>query len=80
MLSFAKYSHLYHGNQAECNTLKQILESLVTLRPTLERARTVMIDGGLQRRTRLPFSKPGSFTISSSSGGKSILRRTIPGP
>jgi len=32
---FAKYSRLYAGNQVECHSLAEIIESLVALRPNL---------------------------------------------
>ena len=37
---FAKYSRLYPGNQAECHSLAEIIESLVALRPNLAKDRT----------------------------------------
>lgn len=60
-LGFAKYSRLYPGNQAECNTFKEILESVVALRPTLARDRTVIIDAGIATEDNVSFLKARGF-------------------
>jgi transposase len=58
---FAKYSQLYPGNQAECKTLKEIIESLVQLRPNLARDRTVIIDAGIATEENIAFLKENRF-------------------
>ncbi len=58
---FAKYSQLYPGNQAECKTLKQIIESLVQLRPNLAKDRTVIIDAGIATEENVTFLKENRF-------------------
>lgn len=58
---FAKYSRLYPGNQAECNTLEQIIESLVALRPNLAKDRTVIIDAGIATDANIAFLKANHF-------------------
>jgi len=58
---FAKYSRLYPGNQAECHTLQQIIESLVALRPNLARDRTVIIDAGIATEENIAFLKANGF-------------------
>jgi transposase len=58
---FAKYSQLYPGNQAECKTLKQMIESLVRLRPELAKDRTVIIDAGIATAENIDYLKQNSF-------------------
>lgn len=58
---FAKYSRLYPGNQAECHTLSQIIESLLALRPNLAKDRTVIIDAGIATEENVGFLKSSSF-------------------
>jgi transposase len=58
---FAKYSRLYPGNQAECHTLAQIIESLVALRPNLAKDRTVIIDAGIATEENVGFLKASGF-------------------
>lgn len=58
---FAKYSQLYPGNQAECKTLKQIIDSMVKLRPSLAKDRTVIIDAGIATDENIAFLKENSF-------------------
>lgn len=58
---FAKYSRLYPGNQAESQTLEQIIESLVRLRPNLAKGRTVIIDAGIATRDNIAFLKEHHF-------------------
>lgn len=58
---FAKYSRLYPGNQAECHTLDQIIESLTALRPNLAKDRTVIIDAGIATDDNVAYLKANSF-------------------
>lgn len=58
---FAKYSRLYPGNQVECRTLAQIIESLVTMRPNLAKDRTVIIDAGIATEENVAFLKANGF-------------------
>ena len=58
---FAKYSRLYPGNQAECHTLSQIIESLVALRPNLAKDRTLIIDAGIATEENVGFLKSSGF-------------------
>jgi transposase len=58
---FAKYSRLYPGNQAECHSLSQIIESLVALRPNLAKDRTVIIDAGIATEENIGFLKTNGF-------------------
>jgi transposase len=58
---FAKYSRLYPGNQAECHTLQQIIESLVALRPNLAQDRTIIIDAGIATEENIAFLKANGF-------------------
>ena len=58
---FAKYSRLYPGNQAECHTLAEIIESLVALRPNLAKDRTVIIDAGIATEENVAFLKANRF-------------------
>lgn len=60
-LGFAKYSRLYPGNQVECHTLKQIIESLVALRPNLAKDRTVIIDAGIATKDNIAFLIENNF-------------------
>ena len=60
-LGFAKYSRLYPGNQTECNTLKQIIESLVELRPHLARDRTIILDAGIATADNIAYLKTSGF-------------------
>ena len=58
---FAKYSRLYPGNQVECHTLEQIIESLIALRPNLAKDRTVIIDAGIATGENIAFLKENHF-------------------
>lgn len=58
---FPKYSRLYPGNQAECQTLSQIIESLAELRPNLAKDRTVIIDAGIATAENVMFLKESGF-------------------
>jgi len=58
---FAKYSRLYPGNQAECHTLAEIIDSLVALRPNLAKDRTVIIDAGIATEENVVYLKDKGF-------------------
>ena len=58
---FAKYSRLYPGNQVECHTLEQIIESLVALRPNLAKDRTVIVDAGIATKDNIAFLRANGF-------------------
>lgn len=58
---FAKYSNLYPGNQAESKTLKEIIESLIEMRPNLANDTTVIIDAGIATKENLDYLKAGHF-------------------
>jgi len=58
---FAKYSRLYPGNQVECHTLEQIIESLIALRPNLAKDRTVIMDAGIATDENITFLKANHF-------------------
>lgn len=58
---FAKYSHLYPGNQAECKTLKEMIESLIRIRPELAKDRTVIIDAGIATSENIEYLKKECF-------------------
>jgi transposase len=58
---FAKYSRLYAGNQVECHSLAEIIESLVALRPNLAKDRTVIIDAGIATAENIGFLKANGF-------------------
>ena len=60
-LGFAKYSRLYPGNQVECRSLAEIIESLVALRPKLARDRTVVIDAGIATEQNVAWLKANGF-------------------
>lgn len=58
---FAKYSNLYPGNQAESKTLKQIIESLIEMRPNLSQDRTVILDAGIATKENIHYLKENGF-------------------
>lgn len=58
---FPKYSNLYPGNQAECKTLKEIIESLIEIRPGLAKDRTVIIDAGIATKDNIAYLKENHF-------------------
>jgi transposase len=60
-LGFAKYSRLYPGNQVECRSLAEIIESLVALRPNLAKDRTVVIDAGIATEQNVAWLKANGF-------------------
>jgi transposase len=58
---FAKYSNLYPGNQAESKTLKQIIESLIEMRPNLAQDRTVILDAGVATKENIHYLQENRF-------------------
>lgn len=58
---FAKYSRLYPGNQGECKTLKDMIESLTALRPELAKDRTVIMDAGIATTGNIEYLKSNGF-------------------
>ena len=67
---FAKYSHLYPGNQHEPETLSQMIESLVAARPNLAKHRTVIIDAGIATEETIRYLKEKRFHYIVVSRGK----------
>jgi transposase len=58
---FAKYSHLYPGNQHEPKTLSQMIESLVAARPNLAKHRTVIMDAGIATEETIQYLRENRF-------------------
>lgn len=58
---FAKYSHLYAGNQSEGKTLPEMIESLVKVRPDLSTNRTVIMDAGIATAENIKYLKENQF-------------------
>lgn len=58
---FAKYSHLYAGNQNESKTLPEMIESLMKARPDLSTHRTVIMDAGIATADNLAYLKKNQF-------------------
>ena len=58
---FAKYSNLYPGNQAENATFKQIIESLIKMRPSLAKNQTVIVDAGIATKENIDYLKANHF-------------------
>jgi transposase len=58
---FAKYSHLYAGNQSEGKTLPEMIESLVKARPDLSTNRTVIMDAGIATADNIKYMKENQF-------------------
>ncbi len=54
---FPKYSRLYPGNQSEFKTFKEMIESLIELRPELSQDRTVIIDRGIASNENIEYLK-----------------------
>jgi len=54
---FAKYSHLYPGNQYEGHTLKEMIDEMVRINPTLSRDRTIVIDAGIATKENIAYLK-----------------------
>jgi len=85
---FPKYSHLYSGNQSECKTLEQMIESLRKMRPDLEKQeQTVIIDAGIATKENIAYLKgkenlhyivvnrgKGEFTPEDTSGMRVIFK------
>jgi len=68
---FAKYSHLYPGNQAESKTLKEMMESLTEVSGKLSKDRTVVIDAGIATAENIAFLKEEGFHYIVAHRGKS---------
>ena len=58
---FAKYSHLYAGNQSESKTLPEMIESLVKVRPDFSKNRTVIMDTGIATAENIQYLKDKQF-------------------
>ena len=58
---FAKYSHLYAGNQNDSKSLKEMIESLVTIRPDLSKQRTVILDAGVATEENVRYLQQNHF-------------------
>jgi len=58
---FAKYSNLYPGNQTESNTLQEIIETLIQMRPGPAKDRTVIIDAGIATQKNIGYLKSNHF-------------------
>jgi len=58
---FAKYSHLYPGNQNEGKTLPQMMEALVKLRPGQWKPKTVIMDAGIATKENVQYLKSNGF-------------------
>ncbi|MFC1816277.1 transposase [Thermodesulfobacteriota bacterium] len=68
---FAKYSRLYPGNQSECKTLKEMIESLISIRPKLAKDRTVIVDAGIATAENIDYLKQNRFHYIVVNRGKS---------
>jgi transposase len=58
---FPKYSQLYPGNQYEAQTLGDIIDALLKVRPELARDRTVIIDAGIATEENIQLLKSKQF-------------------
>jgi transposase len=58
---FAKYSHLYAGNQSDGKTLPEMIESLMKARPDLSGNRTVIMDAGIATAENIQYVKDNQF-------------------
>ncbi|MCX5810625.1 MAG: IS1634 family transposase [Proteobacteria bacterium] len=58
---FAKYSHLYAGNQNEGKTLPEMIQSLIGIRPDLAQHRTVIVDAGIATEENVQYLKDNKF-------------------
>ena len=58
---FAKYSHLYAGNQNEGKTLPEMIQSLIGIRPDLAQHRTVIMDAGIATEENVQYLKANKF-------------------
>lgn len=54
---FAKYSHLYPGNQYEGHTLKEMIEEMVEINPALAVDRTIVMDAGIATKDNIAYLK-----------------------
>ncbi len=54
---FPKYSRLYPGNQSEFQTFKEMIESLIKLKPELAKDRTVIVDKGIASKENIEYLK-----------------------
>jgi len=70
---FAKYSHLYAGNQSEGKTLPEMIESLMKARPDLSRNRTVIMDAGIATAENIQYLKDNQLHYIVVSRSKSIF-------
>jgi len=52
---FPKYSQFYSGNQSECKTLEEMINSLIEMRPALSKKRTVIMDAGIATDENIKF-------------------------
>jgi transposase len=68
---FIKYSNLYPGNQYEGDTLKNMIESLVKIRPELAKHRTVILDAGIANEENVNYLKKNQFHYIVVNRGKS---------
>ncbi len=85
---FPKYSHLYSGNQSECKTLEQMIESLTKARPDLSKQeQTVIMDAGIATKENIEYLKrkkklhyivvnrgKGDFTVDDTGGMREIFK------
>jgi transposase len=58
---FAKYSRLYSGNQSEGQTLPEMIQSLIGIRPDLAQHRTVIMDAGIATEENVQYLKDNKF-------------------
>lgn len=70
---FAKYSHLYAGNQNEGKTLPEMIELLMKARPDLSKNRTVIMDAGIATAENIQYSKDNQFHYIVVSRSKSMF-------
>ena len=54
---FLKYSKLYSGNQSESKTLKEMIESMLKVRPDLSKRQTVIMDAGVSTKENIKYLK-----------------------
>ena len=58
---FAKYSRLYSGNQSEGQTLPEMIQSLIGIRPDLAEHPTVIMDAGIATEENVQYLKDNKF-------------------
>jgi transposase len=73
-MGFPKYSRLYPGNQYEGHTLKEMLESLISMRPDLAKDRTVIMDAGIATAVNIEYLKENQFHYIVVHRGKTIFQ------